>query len=254
MTVDFLDILQDYALKHQAIEEETLRDLYFRHSPDSDEFTFFWDLQNWKEERLLSLIEHKRYKVRRIFKPSPSDLALKLVHNLAQDYDLEPYCLIQSNWYNQFSRHQSPKNLHILEFEKEICESIFYHLKDEGYPEVFLLLEKKDYAILERYAFEAKNPIIIRKIVSKAPTQSYSRAEKTIRVPYLEKMLIDLFADEQLLVAYKGAEQKTVIENMLNNYVIDFKKLFAYVQRRRKEKDLKKYLFENFSQEINQII
>jgi hypothetical protein len=249
----FLDILQENAFSHPKIEETKLRELYFEHFPNKDEALFFWDLQNWKEDKLLQVLENTYYKIRRIFSPSPSSLALEIHQNLIKHYDLGQYCFIESTWYNQFSRHQSPQNLHIIELEKEICESVFYHLKEEGYQDIFLLLEKEDNVMLERYAFEAQNPIIIQKIVSKAPTQKSLSQQGNIKIPYLEKMLVDLFADENLFTAYQNAEQNTIIENMLLDYVIDFTKLFAYAQRRRKEKDLKQYLFENFAEEINQI-
>ncbi|MCC5945559.1 MAG: hypothetical protein JJT94_11545 [Bernardetiaceae bacterium] len=254
MQNDFLNILQNSASKQQELNVEKLQNLYFDYYPKRGLSDFFWDLQKWKEEKILQTLGNKYYKVRRIFNPSLSDLSYKVYQNLAQNFDLEPYCFSESTWYNQFSRHQSPQSLYLIELEKELCESVFYHLKGAGYENVFLLLEKKDTAVLERYAFEVEKPIIIQKIVSKAPTQDYKSNQNNIKIPYLEKMLVDLFVDENLFLAYKGAEQNTVIENMLRDYVINLKKLFAYAQRRRKEKELKQYLFENFAQEINQII
>ncbi len=250
----FLNILQEGAFSRPKIKEAKLKELYFECFPDKSEYLFFWDLQHLKEEKLLQALDNNYYKIRRVFSPEPSSLFLKIHQNLIENYDLGQYCFTESAWYNHFSRHQSPQNMHIIELENEICESVFYHLKEEGYHNIFLLLQKEDNIMLERYAFEVQSPIIIQKIVSKAPTQKMMVAKEYIKIPYLEKMLVDLFADENLFTAYQNAEQNTIIENMLLDYVIDFTKLFAYAQRRRKEKDLKQYLFENFAEEIKQII
>ncbi len=76
----------------------------------------------------------------------------------------------------------------------------------------------------------------------------------SMKVPKLEKLLVDLFCDDALLVAYKGGSQQTIFENALTRYDINFKTLFAYAERRKKEAALKTYLHQYFQTELKQLL
>lgn len=250
----FLSAIQAYALLHRRIEARKLQELYAENYPKHKESDFFWQVQDLKSQNILKQTLENEYQIKYLFTPA-IDADLWAVHTfLAQNFDLSRACFWSSAWYNQFSLHQTIQNFCIIEVEKEAGESVFYALKKAGLGEVFWLQTKEDEEILlEKYIFEAEKPIIVRKTISKAPIQKITVGKTTFPTTTLEKMLVDLYADEALLGAYKGAEQTRIFENALQNYAIDFKKIFAYSQRRGKEQDLKKYLFEHFSEEINQM-
>ncbi|WP_338815535.1 DUF6577 family protein (plasmid) [Bernardetia sp. Wsw4-3y2] len=253
MNTPFLERIQEYSLRQATISLKELQQLHQKSVVKDSESDFFWQLQELKQQKIVREIDAITYKILSIFQPNLDANTLVLHQHLASRFDLSNSCIWKSDWYNQFSRHQILQNFTVIEIEKETTESVFYELKDMNFGEVFLILHKEDEAILDRYAFEAKNPIIIQKMISKAPKQEIKVENDIISVPYLEKMLVDLFVDSALLVAYKGAEQIQIFRNILLNYVLDFKKMFAYAKRRGKENQLKVFLFENFENEINQI-
>ena len=72
------------------------------------------------------------------------DVKLSAIHHLLSKFDLDDYCIWSSAWLNEFTIHQPPRTFIILEVEKEAAEAIFYHLRDMGHKDVFLLLAKID--------------------------------------------------------------------------------------------------------------
>jgi hypothetical protein len=253
MQITFLEKIQEYSLQQKNISLNILHQLHEESVNDSLESDFFWELQDLKQQKIVQQIDENNYKILSIFKPKLSEKIIQINRYLSTTFDLSNYCIWSSEWFNQFSRHQITQNFICIEIEKETAESVFYELKEADFGEVFLILHKEDEVLLDRYVFEAKNPIIIQKIITKAPKQQIKIENEVISIPYLEKMLVDLFVDTSILIAYKGAEQIQIFETALLNYILDFKKMFAYARRRGKEKELKNYLFEYFSSQINQI-
>jgi hypothetical protein len=113
-------------------------------------------------------------------------------------------------------------------------ESIFFFLKDNNYP-VFINPSQE---VFNNYALSEKDFIIIKPIVSEAPTQTI----KNLNTVTLEKMLVDVFCDEIIFAAYQGNEMKTIFTNAYNKYAINENKLLRYANRRGKKKQIINYL------------
>ena len=61
----------------------------------------------------------------------------------------------------------------------------------------------------------------------------------------LEKIMVDLFADENLLHFYQGSEMVNIYEKIIDRYSINFTKLFSYAKRRKKEQEIKQFISNN---------
>jgi len=212
-------------------------------------------LHNLQEEKVIKAIGKNTYQFvndKPIFSPKIAIFLQEIYQSLLSKFELNEYCIWSSDWLNEFTIHQSMRSLMLLEIEKDMVEPVFYALKDMNYSNVFLLLQKADEEVMiERYIFEAQNPIVIRKIISKSPVK---RLDNGLLLPKLEKILVDLFCDESLLAAYKGYEENTIFKNVLKKYHINLKTMFAYARRRRKEEQLKAYLYQNFQLEIEALL
>ncbi len=132
------------------------------------------------------------------------------------------------------TQHLSNKSVIILETEKEACESVFHKLQDSG-KAVFL---EPTVDIMERYVSVEKNPIVIKPIVSEAPLQKV----EGINFPTLEKILVDLICDKDILFAYQGRELQHIWENAFNKYTVQQDKLLRYADRRRRKREITEYL------------
>ena len=90
----------------------------------------------------------------------------------------------------------------------------------------FVLVEKKtgkpdfkpDEKEINRYIFAAEHPIILQSLISKAPTQKVGK----ITTITIEKMIVDLFCEKNLFVAYQGSELVHIINNAYERYAVNF--------------------------------
>ena len=147
-------------------------------------------------------------------------------------------CVWNSNWINDFSRHQAFKNTVLVEVEKDLLQSVFYRLSDNNFKDIFF---EPDSKTSETYLSESNNPIIIRPLITKAPIQKI----QNIYIPKIEKILVDLFCDKHILTGYQGFELITIFENALSQYEVNFTTLLHYARRRSKEKQLREFLLIN---------
>ncbi len=251
----FKDKLKQFLIPNKTFDKKDLWNFYINHHKKSSEQDFFWYLYNLREEKIIKTVDKDSYQLvndKSIFSPKIDVLMEKICQKLRVEFGIKTYCVWSSNWLNEFTIHQNMRNLILLEVEKDVAESVYYALKDMNYPNIFLLLQKADEMVMiERYIFEAQNPIVIRKIISKSPVK---RLDNDVIVPKLEKILVDIFCDESLFIAYKGHERDIIFRNVLKEYDINLKTMFAYARRRKKEEHLKTYLYQNFQSEIETLL
>ena len=236
----------------------TQKDLYnFFRSSDTpkSEAEFLWYIYELKEKNIIKPIEKGVYQFKqpkKIFEPFINE-TLHAVHSvLVDDFSLLNTCLWTTEWLNEFTIHQSMQNQTLIEVEDEASESVFYHLRDKGFKNVFL---KPDALLMNRYVSEVENPIIILKLLNRSPVVSQQIAKDSVmKRPRLEKILIDLFCDDIVFNAYKGNELIAIFSRVLKNYPIHFTTLFAYAERRKRKTAVVEYLDKHFKDIINEIV
>lgn len=209
-------------------------------------------------ENSTTVIQNGVYRPNRTFEPLIDERIETLNSVLSKDFPLLNKCIWTTEWLNQWTIHQSVHTYTIVEVEDDACESVFYHLRDKGFKNVFL---QPDALLMERYVSDAENPIIIQKLVGRSPLmfimsgkiQPRSKfIEKrlplmsvkniAVKVPTLEKILVDIYCDSIVFFAYKGHEQDQIFKRVFNNYTLDMKILFAYAERRKRKASLTQYL------------
>jgi len=240
--------LKQFFGKNKTFQKEDLQNFYNEFSHKNSEQDFFWYLYNLQQENIIKTIDKNTYELvqnKLNFLPIADDFLQKINQKICSKFDLKDYCIWSSAWLNEFTLHQNTKNFTIVEVEKEAVEFVFNSLKKD-FSNVFLLFQKTDNILIERYIFDTQDPIIVSKIITKSPIHKVSG----VFLPKIEKILLDLFCDEALLIAYKGYEQETIFRTVLKKYNINLKTLFAYAKRRRKEEQIKEYLYQNFEAEI----
>ena len=112
----------------------------------------------------------------------------------------------------------------IIEVEKGTEDSVFYFLSDIR-KNVFLNPSRD---ILDKYAQENTNQIIIKNLVTDAPLQKINN----LRIPTLEKIIVDLILDVETLSEYQGRDLESIIENAYQFHSIQENKLLRYASRR----------------------
>lgn len=173
-----------------------------------------------------------------VFVPYIDNKTNSIYKKILSDFPYSTVCVWKMSLLNEFTLHISNNHLTLIEVDKESMESIFYSLRDK-YNHVFL---NPNNSILEQYVFNSKTPIIVKPLISEAPLLSVSNINTTT----IEKMLVDLFCDEDLFQFYQGREKKKIFEEAFAKYTINNNKLLRYASRRGKKKEIETI--------INQII
>jgi len=143
-------------------------------------------------------------------------------------------CVWSTKWVNEFMLHQPGRFYTILEIEKDAMESVFYELSNQR-KEVFLDPSEE---IINKYIINAKEPIIITRLITEAPTSKTNNVITTT----LEKMLVDLICDPDLYGTYQGAEMKRIYNTAFERYHVNESKMLRYASRRTKKEEVKKLM------------
>ncbi len=230
-----------------------LLEFYKNFEPNLKEGTFGWRIYDLKSRNIIKPLKRGLYTIshKPEYRPDISRDILKLAKVISKKFEDVKYCLWDTDWINEFSQHQSSKKIIIIEIEKDFVESLFFELKDNFKFDFYLNPDEKT---IDFYIAESKNPVVIKKLISRSPISK--RKEKKIKfyTPLLEKILVDLFAEDKLFYLYQGTELVHVFENALKNYTINYTKLFSYARRRDKEQEIKQFMNNNFYDLLKKII
>lgn len=226
---------------HSSFTRNELLDFYYKFDPDLNQKTFSWRIYDLKKKNIIISIGPGLYKVsnKPLFKPD-IDQKIKKINSFLSDKYLEISPVLWNiNWVNNLSIHQVFKTFYLVEVPNELVESVFNQLQTTNLGKVFI---NPTQDVMYQYVTNERNPIIVKSLISRAPTQIVSK----INIPTLEKILVDLFCDEKIYYMFHGNELKTIYRNAISDYAVNFTRLFNYAKRRRREKEIKEFFSINF--------
>lgn len=250
-------VLEDRLIKEFKDKESFTREELFQFyrflEPELKEGTFGWRIYDLKNRNIIKPLKRGLYVItnKPKYKPDISTNLLKIVKQLSEKFDEVKYCVWETKWLNEFVQHQMSKSTFFIEVEKGFEESFFHALKDNLYKEVFLNPDKKT---IDFYIAESNQPIIIKKLLTRTPLMKRTERKVKFYTPTLEKILVDLFAEESQFYYLQGSELIHIYENSLSKYTINFTKLFSYAKRREKEHEIKQFMTNHMSQLVKDII
>lgn len=157
----------------------------------------------------------------------------RLFNKIKKDYPFIDYCIWNTIWLNDLMRHQPFKFYTIIELEKDVTESVFYKLKDQG-KQVFI---EPNAETFELYIHNSDDVIILKHLVSEAPVIE----TKNIVIPSLEKLLVDMITDTNLYAAQQG-ELDFIYQSAFGKFEINQGKMKRYAQRRNREKEVENWI------------
>lgn len=216
--------------------------IFYKNSePEIKETTVNWRIYELVRLGVLKRISRGHFQIgqMKIFTPEPSKQLVKLYRTISAQFPYVQLCIWETGWLNDLTQHLSNKSLTILETEKDACETVFHKLQDSN-KAVFL---EPSAEIMERYVSVENSPIIIKSMVSEAPLQKVNG----VNVPMLEKILVDLVCDTDILFAYQGRELQHIWENSFSQYTIQQDKLLRYASRRKKKNDIIEYIHKTYN-------
>ncbi len=223
---------------------------FFKHfEPDLKEGTLGWRIYDLTNKNIIKSVRRGYYTIsyKPKYSPEISKNILTLAKTISEHFENIKYCIWNTNWLNEFSQHQSGKNLTIIEIEKDFTESLFYELKDSFSFDFYLNPDEKT---INFYISESQEPIIIKKLITRSPISKRTKKTTELYTPLLEKILVDLFSEDKLFYFYQGSELIHIYENALKNYTLNVTKLLSYAKRRDKEQEIKEFITKNIHHNI----
>lgn len=215
-----------------------LIDLYKRYEPEIKDSTVAWRIFELKQKQIIRDVGKGLYELvqgKKAFQPAIEAKHKALYTKVIQQFDQVSFCLWSTSWLNEFSVHQSGKPLLILETDPFVKESVFYFVKEELNKNIFLDPSRDTFDL---YVVGARDPILLTKLITKAPIQSVNG----VNISRLEKILVDVFVAPDYFPAFQGHELAYIFHRAYTNYMINFSTIFHYARRRGAEENLKEFL------------
>jgi hypothetical protein len=241
--------IKEHFKQFEIFSREELFEYYRKYENDLKPQTFAWRLYDLKHKNIIQEIKKGYYKVsdKKLYKPTLDEKIKEIYYNVTKEFYDSRFVVWSSSWLNEFTLHQTFQNFYLFESSYETTESVFYKMKELGIPNVFLRPDKEQIA---KYAIGMDSPIIITNLIMKAPVKKMNK----ILVPTLEKILVDLYSDQNTFYMYQGNELREIFRNALKKYLLNYTKLFHYARRRGKEIDLKNFIEFNFKEHIGDLL
>ena len=157
------------------------------------------------------------------------DREVKTAFPYAETLIWETRCL------HEFMLHQPGQSQIILETEKDVSESVFNLLNARFVGRVFL---QPDRLTFERYILPRPDSILITSLLTQSPHQKI----EGVSTPKLEKILVDIFADEDIFYIFHGEELAHIFDAAFARYQISQKAIFRYAQRRKVDQKIREFI------------
>jgi hypothetical protein len=183
---------------------------------------------------------------RKFFKPAFSKTTQRINSLVKSKFPYTPYLIWETRALFELMTHQPSGSQIILEVDKDATESVFHKLRDRIDFKVFL---QPDRVTFERYIVGSGECVIILSLI----TQSPQMKARGIPSAKLEKILVDVFSDDERFFIYQGQEMINIFENAFSMYWVNPKTLFRYADRRKKADELKSFLMNKTTVDIENI-
>jgi hypothetical protein len=223
----------------KAISRADLFDFFLKTEPDLKNSTFRWRIYQLKEWRVITPISKNifSFNYKPDFRPEIGVNEKRITSKIESQFPDIKYCIWSTKAVIEFMLHIPGKYLTIIQVEKDALEPVFEFLNVQNIGRVFIQPEEKE---LDRYVFDVDRPIVLQTLVSRAPVQ---RVDKVSTIT-IEKLIVDLFCDKNLFIAFQGGELVHIFNNAFQRYSINFTKLLHYAGRRRKGREIRQFLQE----------
>ena len=237
----------------ESFSREELFEFFRSFEPELKEGTFGWRIYDLKNKNIIKPLMRGLYTIsyKPKYNPEFSDQLLKLTRKLIERFEGVKFCIWDTKWLNEFSQHQASKNIIIIEVERDFLDSFFYELKDIYKGDVFLTPDEK---AINFYVAESILPIVIKRLVTRSPISKRTEKKLKFHTPLLEKVLVDVFAEDKLFYYSQGSELVYIFENAIKSYDINYTRLLSYAKRREKDNDIKMFLSNNMHHLVKDII
>ena len=228
LTKEFKDV--------QSLNTNDIANFYRINEPELKTTTINWRIYALVQKGVLTRIGRGKFSLgnTKIFIPEITSKLKTINSKLKKEFPFLEICLWNTSSYNEFMVHQPGRFYILIEVEKDAAQSVFFFLKEAKFS-VFLDPAKD---LIEKYLPDEKETLIVKPLITEAPTQQIERLKTTT----IEKMLVDVFCDDVILSAQQGSEMRTIFREAMSKYTVNENRMIRYADRRRKKETFMNYV------------
>lgn len=221
-----------------------LRNFYQKRSPSLSEPAFRRILYTLQRRDQIVPVDRGIYRfpnannilqVLKKFTPSFSNELRQIDQVVKSEFPYADYLVWETRLLHEFMQHQPGQSQVILETDKEVSEAVFNFLNARFLGTVFL---QPDRLTFERYILPRSDSIIVTHLYTQAPLQKV----EGISTPRLEKILVDVFANEDIFYIFHGEELAHIFETAFEKYQVSQKAIFRYAKRRKIDQKIREFM------------
>ncbi|WP_052158313.1 DUF6577 family protein [Lacinutrix jangbogonensis] len=222
----------------ESISVSDIFSFYQKYDSKVKQTTINWRIYTLVDDGIIQRIGRGKYKLgkQKEFKPVVSKDNQILYLKLKEEFPFLDISIWSTKWIAQWMLHIPNNYETIIEVEKGAEDNIFYYVSD--IKENVFLNPSKD--ILDKYANRNEPIVIIKNLITDAPLQEVEQ----VKIPTIEKILVDLIIDTELYKAYQGRDLDNIIENAFQYNTIKKDTLLRYANRRRKKPFVKERIYK----------
>lgn len=211
--------------KNTTYSEEEIFNLIRNNNPSLSESSLKWLIYEMETKNQIQRIGKRKYiSFGNMYSYEyQSELTKKIDSFLYNEFPSVKAVIWESKQINEWINLLISKNIIFVEIETGIEDIVFDSLKNEFHTEL-ILLNPNDETI---YRYMKDDLIVVKSLFSRSPVKKNSH--KLL----LEKLIVDLVSDKQLINLLGTSGIEDTILGIKNNYVINIEKMITYAKRRK---------------------
>jgi len=217
MDKNIIDKVQNKFRNSNIIAVGELSLFFKKQLPKITDATISWYIHQLYKESVINRVGRGMYSLsdKLVFKPAISAKLIKLYKKVHKAFPFIEFCVSETSCLNSFMIHQQIRHRLIVEVEKDAVESVFYKIAENN-KHVYL---NPNTEIYELYISDFDS-IIIKTLTSQPPLKVIDG----IKIPKLEKILIDILSDIDLYAAQQD-EQEYIYNEAFFRYNINMSEI-----------------------------
>lgn len=231
--------VQGYFANYTSFSRRELWDMLREHLPASvSDGSIAWRIYELKQKGIIINTARGRYTLvhKPFYHPRISEDMHTLSEEIGKDFPYLRTCLSDTAWINDLMIHQVFHTELVLEVEKDGALSLFNRLSTSR-KDIFYAPTAE---VRERYMQGVDKPLVVLPLVSQSPLTK----EEGVVIPPLEKLLVDILA-EDLVYGSQHEEAPHIFKEAQERYTLNESKLLRYAQRRNRLAQVQAFITSN---------
>lgn len=172
----------------------------------------------------------------KVFSPTISENTAAMYKLIREQFPFTKFCIYEGDWISGMMHHIAPNHSLYIEVERYADEAVFEFLKKEGKT----TYHKPDADFIFKYVDLIEENCIVKILTSQSPL----RTKEGIKIPTLEKLLVDMYCDKDFSYL-QGSEYYRIMSGAQDHYSINRNTLLRYASRRNVAAQIDKMLTES---------